>query len=98
MNCTIEQALCSIFWYEGLIDKEYSSDSLVIQMIKDLRASSNFYTMDDVPKEFEIRDRHTIIWQMLVEMFGSCGTSPRTGWIEDTQECANFLERVIHSY
>ena len=39
--------------------------------------------------DFEQQTRHTVIWQMLVEMFGSCGTSPRTGWIEQREECAS---------
>ena len=44
---------------------------------------------------FDLYDRHSVIWQMLVEMFGSCGTSPRTGWIEERQECADFLQMVV---
>ena len=31
----------------------------------------------------------------VLEMFGSCGTSPRTGWIEQREECAKFLEQVV---
>ena len=36
-----------------------------------------------------------MLWQMLVEMFGTCGTSPRTGWIEKRDECADFLEMIV---
>ena len=39
--------------------------------------------------------RYNCIWQMLVEMFGECGTSPRTGWIEKRKECADFLEQIM---
>lgn len=38
---------------------------------------------------------YNCIWQMLVEMFGDFGTSPRTGWIEQRKECADFLEQVV---
>ena len=36
-----------------------------------------------------------VLWILLVEMFGDCGTSPRSGWIEKRSECANFLETIV---
>ena len=30
-------------------------------------------------------------------MVGACGTSPRTGWIERREECAEFLETVVQA-
>lgn len=76
--------------------------------MKDTEAKTKYgwYTIDDLEKFnkqfiepdsdcFEVYGRHTVIWQMLVEMFGSCGTSPRTGWIEERQECADFLQMVV---
>lgn len=36
-----------------------------------------------------------VLWILLVEMFGDCGTSPRSGRIEKRSECADFLETVV---
>ena len=47
--------------------------------------------------EFDHRGRHSVIWQMLVEMFGDCGTSPRFGWIEKRKECAEFLREIMNA-
>ena len=101
MNCSIEQALDSVFWYEGLIsrydiDDGFDPDSVILQMIRGLRAAESIYTFEMLPEDFDWQHRHTVIWQILVEMFGNCGTSPRTGWIEDTKECADFLEKIIY--
>ena len=32
-----------------------------------------------------------------VEMFGDCGTSPRSGWIEKRKECAEFLREIMNA-
>lgn len=32
---------------------------------------------------------------MLVQMFGNYGDSPRTGWIDQKTECADFLQSLI---
>jgi hypothetical protein len=79
---------------------KYRDDCFLIMFIKALREYKNdeYFTFRDVEKisvDFELQTRHTVIWQMLVEMFGSCGTSPRTGWIEQREECAKFLEQVV---
>lgn len=79
---------------------KYKEDCFIILFIKGLREhnSNDFFTFNDVEKidkEFQWQSRHTVIWQMLVEMFGNCGTSPRTGWIEQNKECADFLEQIV---
>ena len=65
------------------------------------------YTVDDLESfnknndfdedGFDQRERHTVIWQMLVEMFGDCGTSHRFGWIEKRKECAEFLREIMNA-
>lgn len=94
---------------ENFINNTYDEDCWLVMFIKDLREAKTkygWYTIDDLEKFnkqftepdsdcFEVYNRHTVIWQMLVEMFGSCGTSPRTGWIEERQECADFLQKVV---
>ena len=94
---------------ENFINNTYDEDCWLVMFIKDLREAKTqygWYNIEDLNKFneqfiepdsdcFEVYGRHTVIWQMLVEMFGNCGTSPRTGWIEERQECANFLQMIV---
>lgn len=79
-------ALESIVWYDG----HYV-------WLKDLRdelakypKDKNFLTPDDIEWHTEI---HTI-WMLLVGMFGDWGTSIRSGWIEDIQDCIDFIDAL----
>lgn len=47
---------------------------------------------------FDYREWHTeehTIWMILVGMFGNWGTSIRGGWIEEKQECADYIRKLI---
>ena len=72
----------------------YSTTCWLVKFIDDLEKNANtkyqnMYTVEDIEAfnknndfdedEFDQRGRHSVIWQMLVEMFGDCGTSPRFG-------------------
>lgn len=39
-------------------------------------------------------EKHTI-WMLLVGMFGDWGTSIRSGWIEQYDDCIEFIESLI---
>ena len=90
----------------------YSTNCWLVKFIDDLERNAstkyqNMYTVDDLESfnknndfdedGFDQRERHTVIWQMLVEMFGDCGTSPRFGWIEKRKECAEFLREILNA-
>ena len=90
----------------------YSTTCWLVKFIDDLEKNAstkyqNMYTVDDLESfnknndfdedGFDQRERHTVIWQMLVEMFGDCGTSPRFGWIEKRKECAEFLREILNA-
>lgn len=90
----------------------YSTNCWLVKFIDDLERNANtthqnMYTVDDLEAfnenndfdedEFDQRGRHTVIWQMLVEMFGDCGASPRFGWIEKRKECAEFLREIMNA-
>ena len=90
----------------------YSTTCWLVKFIDDLEKNANtkyqnMYTVDDLETfnknndfdedEFDQRGRHSVIWQMLVEMFGDCGTSPRFGWIEKRKECAEFLREIMNA-
>jgi len=50
-----------------------------------------------IPTEEWNTDKHAL-WMTLVAMFGSWGTSIRSGWIEDTKAAAEFINRVTDRY
>ena len=90
----------------------YSTNCWIVKFIDDLEKNANtkyqnMYTVEDLEAfnknndfdedEFDQRGRHAVIWQMLVEMFGDCGTSPRFGWIEKRKECAEFLKEIMNA-
>ena len=90
----------------------YSTNCWLVKFIDDLERNAstkyqNMYTVEDLEAfnknndfdedEFDQRERHSVIWQMLVEMFGDCGTSPRFGWIEKRKECAEFLREIMNA-
>ena len=39
-----------------------------------------------------------VIWMIAVEIYGSCGTSPRFGWIEDIDGFRWFVKRILRTY
>lgn len=42
-------------------------------------------------------ERH-MLWMMLVSAFGDWGTSMRSGWIVNTKECAEFINKATGRY
>lgn len=80
------EALESIIWYDGHYEwlKELRDD--LIEHRKD-----RHYSMpDDIKWHTE---EHTI-WMLLVGMFGGWGTSIRSGWLEEIDECIEFINTV----
>lgn len=80
---------------------KYKDDCVVLKLIDELRnkePKNSYYKFSDVRElceDFVSPGEFNVIWMMLVEMFGNCGTSPRTGWIEKREECAYFLQQVV---
>ena len=80
---------------------KYTDDCVIIKLIDELKNKKtkySFYEYRDVCElceDFASGKEFNVIWIMLVEMFGTCGTSPRTGWIEKREECAEFLQQIV---
>lgn len=95
--------------YKGNNGIVYDEHCWLIEFIKELKnfnINNNYSTKDleDFNDRvfgniyyFDYRERHTVIWQILVMMFGDYGTSPRYGWIQKTKECADFLQMIVNS-
>lgn len=79
----IEFALECIVCYDG-------HDEWLEKLADELDATSEIYRC---PLDEWHTEQHTI-WMLLVGMFGSWGTSIRSGWIEKTKECANYIREL----
>ena len=78
-------ALASIVWYDG----HYEWLKLLSEELRKC-VPNEFY-------HFEVDSWHTeqhTIWMLLVGMFGDWGVSIRSGWIEKTAECADFIDAL----
>ncbi len=86
--------------FEKISRPKYSENCLILQLIKVLRETkSNYLTFDEFLKtsgfDMYYNEENNVLWLLLVEMFGECGTSPRSGWIEKKEECADFLQQIV---
>lgn len=103
-------ALHSWFWYNGLLEQDsdkwlgsrpkYDENCLILKLISILRENETKYlNLDDLKERYHLdmqnNEELNVLWLLLVEMFGDCGTSPRTGWIVNRKECADFLESIV---
>lgn len=85
---TLFDALESIIWYDGHYEwlKELRDD-----LEKLPKGEFTTYPMPyDIKPHTEI---HTI-WMLLVGMFGEWGTSIRYGWLEEIDDCIEFIDAV----
>lgn len=80
---------------------KYTDDCTIVRLIDELKNKETrfgYYEYIDIcelDEDFKSGREFNVIWIMLVEMFGSCGISPRTGWIDKREECAEFLQQVL---
>jgi hypothetical protein len=95
MNEDLISALDSITWYNGLaeplieikkmVEKDEFQDGYSI-----LRPNTDIFN----DGQFEI------FWMLLVELFGECGTSPRSGWLlkENKDKIIKFINDITKTY
>lgn len=80
---------------------KYDENCLILRLISALRDTDDTYlSLHCLQEKYSIdmsssNKELNVLWILLVEMFGDCGTSPRSGWIEKRSECANFLETIV---
>ena len=99
MENELLNALDSVTWY--------NSWGEVINSLKDYinnyKPKSKYDTIPwpkDILGEYNCDHFPRIIWFLMVEMFGDCGTSPRVGWIDidKRDEAIVFLENISKTY
>ncbi len=86
LRVTVIEALDSVTWYNGLAETVFGWRSFM----PDGHSIScpNNYGLKE-PCDWA-QQQLQVIWMIAVEMFGSCGTSPRYGWIEDVDGFRQF--------
>ena len=80
---------------------KYDENCLILQLISALRDTDTTHlSLHSLEEKYSIdmssfNEEFNVLWILLVEMFGDCGTSPISGWIEKRSECADFLETIV---
>lgn len=82
---TMEYALENIVWYNS----HYEWLEELAEKIEN-KGEGYFST----PSTIEWNTDKHFIWMLLVGMFGDWGTSIRSGWIEDKEECVKFIREL----
>lgn len=86
--------------FENISRPKYTENCIILALIKALRENENdFLTLEYLETKYNLdmfyNEELNVLWLLLVEMFGDCGTSPRSGWIEKRKECSDFLETIV---
>ena len=86
---TIEEAIATALWYNGLIG--------IVESWADLKPNEYKHITEpyfDMDIEKEAKAQLQIVWMILVLLYGDYGTSPRFGWIEDIKGFRAFIEKL----
>lgn len=78
----LREVLDSVVWYNGYWE-------IVKEWIEALANPKGKYIYR--PDEYDGDGGLEVLWMMCVLMFGNYGTSPRSGWVENTEQCREFL-------
>lgn len=90
-------ALNSVVFYngydaivKGLIRylENYEQDSPIVLFPDDLGCFKSTQMKEEDTMQ-------TVFWMLCVELFGECGVSLRSGWVEDRNGAIQFLNRLI---
>ena len=89
-NDKLYRALVNALWYNvGLEAIENLYNKLNALTEKDYSISYR-----DIDEDWYWDKELNTYWTMFVEMFGECGTSPRSGWLFKTPESLNFFKNI----
>lgn len=100
-NGLLEKNSDELIGFENIPVAKYDKNCLILKLISILRETEDdILTLISLEEKYNINMSSTdkelnVLWILLVEMFGNCGTSPRTGWIEKRKDCADFLETIV---
>lgn len=85
--------------YRALVDTLwYNVGSAAIKTIVDKfqDESIQYFSAEDIDKDWYFDKELNTYWTMFVLMYGDYGTSPRSGWIEKSEESLKFFEELYN--
>ena len=90
----ILEGLDSVTFYNGLAEEVARWKDLEPNDYNSISAPDNIV----IPKtedDYQLQ----VIWIILVELFGDCGTSPRSGWLytANREEINKFIDRITYT-
>lgn len=79
-------SLDSVVWYNGY----YEKFEKIKNEISKMKENENYRFDYGNDEQFQV------IWMILVELYGDCGTSPRSGWLEmkNRDKIIKFIDRI----
>ena len=86
----IKHSFGSIAFYNG-------HEEWLWKLADDLSSCNKGFFKCNIPVEEWNTDKHAL-WMFLVGIFGNWGTSIRSGWIEDTDAAADFINHSTDRY
>lgn len=92
-------ALDSVTWYNGLAEIIVKwKDESYFKVYGNTSMSLDWDIYDSY--DIESKSQLQVIWMICVELFGDCGTSPRTGWIYIDNKGAfhRFIDDITETY
>lgn len=93
------KALDSVTWYNGLAEIiVHWKDEDYFERYEDYSLSWKWEVFHSYDQETQ--NQLQVIWMICVELFGECGTSPRTGWIElkNKEDFYQFIDDITETY
>lgn len=88
------QALVDALWYNVGADAIKTLVDRFKELIQD--EHSHYFSAENVDKDWYWDKELNTYWTMFVLMYGDYGTSPRSGWIEKTEESLKFFEGLYN--
>lgn len=85
--------------YRALVDTLwYNVGSAAIKAIVDKFQveSIHYFSAEDIDKDWYFDKELNTYWTMFVLMYSDYGTSPRSGWIEKSEESLKFFEELYN--
>ena len=86
----LEYALQSVVWYNGLYKELLKWKEVKPKEPKDVYGGVVMIDVYDPQLQ--------VFWMIAVELFGDCGTSPRTGWITDIEGFHKWIDDMCYDY
>ena len=87
---TFADMLFWALWYNGH-DEHVSMLADMLEHIERLTFDDELFKMVDYGDDNMMQ----MLWMILVQQFGDYGSSPRYGWVDDTDGAAKFIREQI---